>query len=132
MSLDTQKLSNLPTKDKIVTSDDLIRKAQEEAQIDKIHEEFERSELEKLESRLKNLKSCNLQSEAQANPKIESDLDNANRVSSTSVQPKIDPVEDLYKKMLDTEEKRQKNQNDDNEVRLYFIFKILIMQMVKV
>ena len=46
VNLNTEKLSNLPSKDKVVTSEDLIKKFQEEAQISKIHEEFERNELE--------------------------------------------------------------------------------------
>ncbi len=114
MNLTTEKLSNLPSKDKIVTSEDLIKKFQEEAQISKIHEEFERNELEKLENRLKNLKSSNLLPEAK--PKNESDL-NSDINSADVIRPKIDPVEEMYRKMLNAEETKQKIQKEDDEVK---------------
>jgi hypothetical protein len=118
LNLNSQKLSNLPSKEKVVTSDDLIRKISEEVVIDKSLEDYDRAELEKLENRLKNLKSSNVPIVNIVNDK---DKNNLGQVKSnlTLVPPKIDPLDEVMKKMLNDAEKEQKAKKKD-EVKICY------------
>ena len=118
MNLNSQKLSNLPSKEKVVTSDDLIRKISEEVVIDKSLEDYDRAELEKLENRLKNLKSSNVPIMNIVNDKDENNLGQV-KSNLTLVPPKIDPLDEVMKKMLNDAEKEQKAKKKD-EVKICY------------
>lgn len=113
---ETSKLSNLPTKETIKTSDDLINKIVDEVELDKKREEYERQELEKLEQRLRNLSSTNPVAASSSFTSTDNNLNQPSSTSKEEIKPKLDPADEIMKKMLkDAEESQKKliNQNDD-------------------
>jgi hypothetical protein len=74
------KLSNLPPKDPIQSSDDLINQILDEVNIDRENEEIEQNEIKRLEQRLECLKKGN--------------------TNNDSKQETIDPVDELMKNIL--------------------------------
>lgn len=92
------------------------------AELDKKLEEYEKTELEKLEARLNNLKASTIPS---ANTNTESDKnENTNSESKPAenkpIKPlKSDPTEELMKKFLkEAEESQKRKTNEEEEVEL--------------
>ena len=98
------------------------------AELENNIQEYERSELEKLENRLKNLKSSNVSS--QSSDKNEEPIKGNNELPSH----KNDPTDILYKKMLEDEEKKQKakQMRNDDEVKNWTPGKLLRLEQLRV